>query len=95
MSASHKCSNTDVKAKFLVTCALTLHLRNALVNSSKDITPEHVRSAFDNLCRACSIPLPSTLLDSQPLEKGGLDIEGEHFSVASFFGYALNFSQVV
>jgi hypothetical protein len=76
MSASLKCSNTDVKAKLLVTGLLTQHLRSALLNSSKDVNTEHVRSVFDSLCRACSIPLPSTLLDSQPLEKGGLDIEG-------------------
>ncbi len=78
MSASIRCSNTDVKAKRLVEGALTRHLHAALFNlsQSKEITAEIVRSLFDRLCRACSIPLPSTLLDSQPLEKGGLDIEG-------------------
>jgi hypothetical protein len=79
MSVTLRCSNTDVKAKVAVTNALKQHLRGALLNSSKEITPEHVRSVFDGLCRACAIPLPSTLLDSQPLEKGGLDLEGNLF----------------
>ena len=78
MSASIRCSNTDVKAKGLVAGTLAQHLHVALFNlsHSKEITADIVRSVFDRLCRACSIPLPSTLLDSQPLEKGGLDIEG-------------------
>ena len=78
MSASIRCSNTDVKAKRLVEATLAQHLHVALFNlsHSKEITADIVRSLFDRLCRACSIPLPSTLLDSQPLEKGRLDIEG-------------------
>jgi hypothetical protein len=85
MSVLTMCSNTDVKSKLLVTGVLTQHLRSALLNSSKEITPDHVRSVFDGLCRACSTPLPSTLLDSQPLEKGGLDIEGNSSVVSSSF----------
>ena len=79
MSVSLSCSNTDFKAKVAVLGALKQHLRGALLNSSKEITPDHVRSIFDGLCRACAAPLPSTLLDSQPLEKGGLDLEGKRF----------------
>ena len=85
MSVSLTCSNTDVKAKLLVTGALKQHLRTAILNSFKEITPDQVRSPFDDLCRACSIPLPSTLLDSQPLEKGGLDVEGNTFVGARHF----------
>ena len=91
MSVSLTCSNTDVKAKLLVTVALKQHLRTAILNSSKEITPDQVRSTFDDLLRACSIPLPSSLLDSQPLEKGGLDVEGNalvgarHFFDNDFF----------
>jgi hypothetical protein len=76
MSVAVKCFNTDVKAKILVTGALSQYLRTALLNSSKELTHDLVRSVFEGICRACSIPLPSTILDSQPLEKGGLDLQG-------------------
>ena len=66
MSVSLTCSNTDVKAKLLVTVALKQHLRTAILNSSKEITPDQVRSTFDDLCRACSIPLPSTFPANPP-----------------------------
>ena len=76
MSVARKCSNTDVTAKHLVTGVFTQHLRSAVLNVSKEITHDTVASIFAGLSRACSLPLPSTLLDSQPLEKGGLDVEG-------------------
>jgi hypothetical protein len=85
MSVSLTCANTDVKAKRLVTGALKQYLRTAILNSSKEITSDQVRSTFDDLLRACSIPLPSSLLDSQPLEKGGLDVEGNAFVGARHF----------
>ncbi len=92
MSVALKCSNTDVNAKRLVTGVFTQHLRTALLNLSKDLTHDNVSSVFAGLTRACSLPLPSTLLDSQPLEKGGLDIEGNHLPSAVSFSLAVTCS---